>query len=186
MPDVQKYITIKKATKTYGVSARVLSKWEEKGHIQSSRTPLGTRMYSCAELDRVLGVSLHENSKKNFCYCRVPSLLYSAELEKQIDFLKVRYPTHTFIQDIGSGVDFTRKGFNMLLDHVSQRNIGEVVIMNKDRLTRIGYEMLESLIVKAGGNIIVLDNEMHSSTCDEERTQDLLLVVKELNDTNNA
>ena len=39
MNNDQKYITIKKASKSYGVSAQLFRKWEGEGHIKSLRTP---------------------------------------------------------------------------------------------------------------------------------------------------
>ena len=80
---MDEYITIKKATKVYGVSSLLLRKWEEKGHLKSSRTPLNTRMYRKADLESALGITRapDKQSKKNFCYCRVSSAKQKDDLD---------------------------------------------------------------------------------------------------------
>nr|WP_293031240.1 recombinase family protein [Moorena sp. SIO3I8] len=43
-------------------------------------------------------------------YARVSSRSQKADLEQQVQFLKSRYPEAEIIKDIGSGLNFRRKG----------------------------------------------------------------------------
>lgn len=80
-----------------------------------------------------------EREKKKVCYARVSSSKQKRDLERQIENLKKHYPDHEIISDIGSGVNYRRKGFQAILERVySGDNIGEVVITHKDRLCRYG------------------------------------------------
>lgn len=62
------------------------------------------------------------------------------------------------------------------MDSCLQNNIGEVVITHKDRLCRFGYELIESLVNKAGGKITVLENS-REKTSEQELTEDLLSII---------
>ena len=52
-------------------------------------------------------------------------------------------PTHIIIQDIGSGLNYKRKGIQELIEKAITGDIEELVIAYKDRLTRFRYEMIE-------------------------------------------
>ncbi len=54
--------------------------------------------------------------------------------------LKDKYPQHEILQEVGSGVNFQRKGFQKLFDQICEGLVSEIVVMNKDRLCRFGYE----------------------------------------------
>jgi hypothetical protein len=47
---------------------------------------------------------------------RVSSSKQKADLKRQIDPLRAKFPDHFVVSDIGSGVDFGRKGLVSLLD----------------------------------------------------------------------
>jgi hypothetical protein len=54
------------------------------------------------------------------------------DLSSQIEHLKTRYPKHELIEDIESGLNFKRKGFNALLDGILSGNVEEVVVTHRD------------------------------------------------------
>ena len=63
------------------------------------------------------------------------------------------------IQDVGSGLNFKRKGIRKLIKLAIGGRVNEVVVAHKDRLTRIGFDLLEFIIKEySNGQIIVLDN----------------------------
>lgn len=180
MDDTQEFIPIKKATKIYGVSSQVLKKWEESGFIQSLRTPGNTRIYRRADLESALGITGTSSSKRNFCYCRVSSKKQVDDLRRQSDYLRTLYPEYTIIEDIGSGINFTRKGLQTILGSAIKGDIGEVVVAYKDRLARFGFELIETIVQKAGGEIKVLDNQIYKSK-EDELAQDLLAIIHVFN-----
>ena len=175
---MDEYITIKKATKLYGVSSLLLRKWEEKGHLKSTRTPRNTRIYRKSDLESALGITRtpDHQSKKNFCYCRVSSAKQKDDLDRQANYLGSLYPQYTLIKDVGSGINFSRKGLHTILDACIQRNIGDVVVAYKDRLSRFGFDLIESIVKKGGGSITVLDNQVYKSK-EDELAEDLLAIV---------
>ena len=47
------------------------------------------------------------------------------------------------ISDIGSGINYKRKGLQELIKGMTNRRISKVVVLYKDRLTRFGFELME-------------------------------------------
>lgn len=182
-----KYITIKKATKSYGVSAQLFRKWESEGHIKSLRTPGNVRMFAIADIEQILSIDsttttskISQKQKKNFIYCRVSSRKQSNDLVRQSEYLQSVYPEHTVVSDICSGINFSRKGLSTILDAAMQGIVGEVVVAYKDRLARFGFELVEQIIRKGGGKVIVLDNNIYKSS-EQELAEDLLAIIHVFN-----
>ncbi len=130
------------------------------------RTPGGIRLYD---------VSSVVSATTRIIYARVSSRNQKDDLENQIAFLKNRYPNHELITDIGSGLNFKRKGFNALLERILSGDVAEIVVTHKDRLCRFGFELVESIAKKYNCTIVVLNESPLSSQA--ELVQDLLSIV---------
>jgi len=109
------------------------------------------------------------------CYCRVSSTKQKEDLQRQIEYVTAKYPGKELIKDVGSGVNFKRNGLNALLERAMSGEQLEIVVAYKDRLARFGYDLIERVITRAGGRIVVL-NEVSLSPS-EELTQDLLTIL---------
>ena len=48
-----------------------------------------------------------------------------------------------WVEDIGSGLNFKRKGFNQLMLNIEHGQVKVLVIAHKDRLVRFGYDWFE-------------------------------------------
>ena len=70
------------------------------------------------------------------------------------------------IEDIGSGIDYERKGLKELLSKISNHEISKIVILHKDRLVRFGYEMIEYLCQINGVEIEIIDSTEYSEEQD--------------------
>jgi predicted site-specific integrase-resolvase len=99
------------------------------------------------------------------------------DLSRQLEFLsKPEYSSYTVITDIASGINFKRKGLATLLDACLQRRIGNLVVAHKDRLCRFGFDLIQQLVTKAGGKIIVLEDST-DKTSEQELAEDLLSII---------
>jgi putative resolvase len=112
----------------------------------------------------------------NVCYCRVSSYDQKLDLERQVVVLSNKYPTYTIIKDIGSGINFKRKGFIQLIDLAIQGKLGILVINYKDRLCRIGYDLVEYILKKYSNTKIIIENTIEKSNT-EEITSDLIEII---------
>ena len=53
--------------------------------------------------------------------------------------------TFEIISDVGSGINYKKKGFRDLIRRIEQQEISKVVVLYKDRLIRFGFELIEYL-----------------------------------------
>jgi len=167
------FISIQKAVKIYGVSSQLLRKWDSEGLIKSFRTPGNVRFFDRNNLEEMLGLNRDDVEKKSYIYCRVSSNQQKEDLVRQQEYLRSLYPTYDVITDIGSGINFNRKGLQTILDRAIKGLVGEIVVAYKDRLARFGFELIEYIIQKGGGRI---DKEEHKST-EQELADDLLSII---------
>ena len=176
-----KYLTIKQAHELTGLHQNTLRKLGDEQTIQCYKTPGGQRRFNKSNLEKMCHpISIDTNTAKtNFIYTRVSSKKQLDDLSRQIKYIEskdTKYVTYTSLSDIGSGINFKRKGLQTILDSCLQKTIGEVVLAHRDRLSRFGFELIKCFITKAGGTIKVLDDDCHKST-EQELAEDLLSIV---------
>lgn len=80
-----------------------------------------------------------------------------------------------FITDIGSGINYNKKGLNQLIDMITNSEVEKMVILYKDRLLRLGFEIIENLCNKYGTIIEIIDNT--EKTEEQELVEDLIQIV---------
>jgi putative resolvase len=181
----KKYVTVGRASQLTGISAQTIRKMADNASIPCYRTPTGQRRISVQGLqamcDGTSAVSEEpEVQKTNYLYTRVSTKEQLDDLSRQLEFLqRPEYSDYTVIQDVGSGINFKRKGIKTLLDSCLQGTLGEVVIAHRDRLCRFGFEIFEYLVSRAGGKITVLDDSQDKS-CEQELTEDLLSIIQHM------
>ena len=73
--------------------------------------------------------------------------------------MKDLYPDYKIIEDIGSGINFNRKGIKKIIDLAINNKINKVVVAYKDRLTRFGFELIEDIIKKYSNGSIEIINK---------------------------
>ncbi|MEN9849445.1 MAG: hypothetical protein RL368_2185, partial [Pseudomonadota bacterium] len=153
-----KYYSSREASKILNVHANTLRKWADSGKIEAIKTAAGQRRYN---LDQYL-----QNSRQKItvCYCRVSSAKQRDDLARQVDFMREKYPNAEIIKDIGSGLNFKRKGLKALLERAMRGDSIELVVAHRDRLARFGQDLIRQVIEFNGGKLVVLDQ----STCSPE------------------
>ncbi|MCP4115886.1 MAG: IS607 family transposase, partial [Desulfobacteraceae bacterium] len=134
------------------------------GKIKTDRTPGGDRRYLIPIADEV-----------HICYCRVSSYKQKDDLNRQVDLMREKYPDAKVIKDIGSGLNFKRKGLKAILEQAIKGDSVNLYIAHKDRLCRFGFDLIEWILKRNNGKIVVL-NEIDLSP-EQELTQDLLSIL---------
>ena len=145
MNNEEKYVRATIIRKIYDTSYTTLRRWSENGKIRFKRTPGGKRLYCIKDVQKYFngGKETKEKEKSRICYARVSSNHQKEDLGRQIEQFKTNYPNHEIISDIGSGLNWKRKGFTSLLDRILAGTIEEIVLTYKDRMCRFGYEIIE-------------------------------------------
>lgn len=164
-----RYVTSREACKILGLHANTLRTYANDGRIETIKTYSGQRRYNVDSF--IGGVS----EQKRFCYCRVSSPKQRDDLDRQVAFMSERYPDYEVIKDIGSGINFKRKGLTTILERAMSGDRITLVVAHKDRLARFGFDLIKYIIERNGGKVVVLDQSIFSP--EQELTRDLLNII---------
>lgn len=133
-------VKIGKAAETLGVSVQTLHKWEATGELVPDRKSAGgTRYYDLAKL-----LKLGDEDAPTIGYARVSSHDQKADLVRQAEILEAFCAAKGWlfeiIQDLGSGLNYRKKGLNQLLEMILRKKVRRLVLTHKHRLLRFGAE----------------------------------------------
>ena len=175
-----KYYSSKTVTKILGVTAQTLRNWDKEGKLKPSYIKSnGYRYYS---EDSILSYTQERKTKKNLNvigYARVSSKKQEDDLNRQIDYLKQyisnKYQTFEIISDIGSGINYNKKGLQKLIEKINRKEVDIIVVLYKDRLLRFGFELIEYFASLNNVKIEVLDKKDKSE--EQELTEDLIQII---------
>jgi putative resolvase len=159
-----KKLTPKEAAEYFSVHVHTLRQWDKSGKIKSERTPGGNRRYIIEVKDEF-----------HICYCRVSSYKQKDDLARQVEFMQKKFPNAEIIKDIGSGLNFKRKGLKAILERAIRGDSINLYVAHKDRLCRFGFDLIEWIIKRSSGKIVVLDQTVLSP--EVELTRDLLHIL---------
>jgi excisionase family DNA binding protein len=168
-------VSIKEAAILLGVTTTTVRTWEKEGKITSVRTEGGHRRYHIATL--LGGI---KEKPLTIAYARVSSHDQKEDLQRQILVLESYCATkgYTFelISDMGSGLNYKKKGLIKLIRLLCSNQVDRLVITHKDRLLRLGSELIFSLCEIFGCEVIVM-NRSEESTFEEDLTNDVLEII---------
>ncbi len=80
-----------------------------------------------------------------------------------------------WMEDIGSALNYQRKGFNQIIEEIELGHVKRVVIGYEDRFVRFGYDWFEAFCERHGTEIVVTNGEAFSP--EQELVKDLLAIV---------
>ena len=79
------------------------------------------------------------------------------------------------ISDIGSGINYKKKGLQELLKRISGNQVEKVVVLYKDRLLRFGFELVEYIASLYHCEIEIIDHT--EKTEQQELVKDLVQII---------
>ncbi len=170
-------LSIGKFAKTVGVTTTTLRRMHQSGElIPAHISNGGTRYYSTEQLKLFQSSN---NERIVIGYCRVSTPSQKDDLETQVQNVKsymyAKGYKFDIIKDIGSGINYKKKGLKELINRIENNEVSKVVILYKDRLIRFGFELIEYLCEINNVEIEVIDN----SECSKEKelTDDLIQII---------
>ena len=163
-----------------GVSVKTLQRWDRDGILKANRTPTDRRYYTYDQYLQFKGIQTENDIRDIVIYARVSTRNQKDDLQNQVEFLKQfcnakGIIVNQCIEDFGSGLNYNRKKWNKLLDEVMENKIKTIVISNKDRFIRFGYDWFEKFCEKFNTKIIIVNNETLSPN--EELVQDIISIL---------
>ena len=163
-----------------GVSVKTLQRWDRDGILKANRTPTDRRYYTYNQYLQFKGIQTENDIRDTVIYARVSTRNQKDDLQNQVEFLKQfcnakGIIVNQCVEDFGSGLNYNRKKWNKLLDEVMANKIKTIVISNKDRFIRFGYDWFEKFCEKFNTKIIIVNNETLSPN--EELVQDIISIL---------
>ncbi len=171
--------SIGKVAKQLGVTPDTLRRWERAGKIRCERTARGHRRY---DLSKLLGIIPRKVSSQlpTLAYARVSSHDQKKDLERQCavleQFCSANGWTYELIQDLGSGLNFQKRGLKKLIQKICSGTISRLVLTHKDRLLRFGSELIFSLCEEFGIEVIIM-NQSAEHRFEDDLVQDVLEII---------
>jgi putative resolvase len=170
-----RWVATKEAYEFYGVSGNTIRRWADDGTVISKRTPRGPRHYLISSKG-VLRTQENTTEKLNYIYVRVSSQKQREDMDRQEAFLRDKYPDHIVIKDIGSGLNYKRRGLLKLLKLSNQRTVNQIVVFSKDRLCRFGFELLQFQFQENNTKLVVYEHI--DKTPETEFSEDILAILQ--------
>jgi predicted site-specific integrase-resolvase len=163
---MMKSISIGEAGDILGVSITTLRRWDREGKLKPNfRTFGGHRRYHLNEILSLINKETQEN-RIDIGYARVSSHDQKEDLKRQSEFLreklKEKGSNYEIIEDLGSGLNFKKKGLKKLIRMIITSQIDKIYITHKDRLLRFGTELIISISKEFGTEVVIINQEEKS------------------------
>lgn len=167
------------AAKHLGVSQDTLRRWERAGKISVERTARGHRRF---DLSKLLGRNPESIKSKQhtLAYARVSSHDQKSDLDRQAQVLENFCSSHGWtyeiIQDLGSGLNFEKRGLKKLMQTICSGKMDRLVLTHKDRLLRFGSELVFALCEQMGVEVVIM-NKSEGTRFEDDLVQDVLEII---------
>ncbi len=178
---MNKLLNISEAAEILGVSISTLRRWEREGKlIPDVRTKGRQRRYKITSLlpetKRKMGYE-----RKTIAYTRVSSNDQKEDLERQKKTLEVYCTSNGWnfeiISDLGSGINYNKKGLKKLINAILDNEVGRLVITHKDRLLRFGAELIFAICEAKEVEVVIINKGGDTGTFEEDLAKDVLEII---------
>ena len=170
----------KDVLKLLKVTRPTLCRYVREGKIRAIKVNRTKLDYNEEDVFKLAGV---ENRAKGVIYARVSTPKQKSSLQNQIDTL-LQYANSNGVQidkiykDIASGLNFDCGEFQSLLSDVIQYKVKTVFITNKDRFSRISFNMWKELFSYFNCEIVVLNDIKEINDSEEKEIfEDIISMI---------
>jgi len=170
----------KEVIKILNITRTTLTKYHRTGLIKIDSTINGDYIYNDDSVYALIGKQNKKHKKINVIYARTsnpPKKYLDEQIERLLNFATSNgIEISEIYSDIKSGMNFDRNDFNKLIINIIGGKINLIIIENKDRLVRFGYELLEQISKYYDTKIIVINN-LSEKNFEQELTDDLISII---------
>lgn len=172
----------KEALEILKVHRVTLNRYVREGKIKVTELANGRYEYDDNDVFAFVGKRKETHGNKIVSYSRVSTYEQRDQLKDQTQRIYESCISRGLgldeqLEDIGSGMSSDRKNFDKLCQMIFQGEIQTLVVENKDRLIRFGFEMLEKFFSYFGCRVIVLNDSIENKTYEQELTDDLISAI---------
>ena len=178
-----KLVNISEAAQILGVTTTTLRNWDKKGLLKPDELTKGkARRYRIESLRNVnRNIVFTKDDLKTIAYARVSSLDQKEDLTRQVNLLELYCSKHGYkyevIQDIGSGMNYYKKGLTKLIDLILDNHVQRLILTHKDRLLRFGAELVFSICEAKNVEVIIINQGDEAPSFEEELAKDVLEII---------
>ena len=176
-------LSIGQAARVLGVTIQTLRNWDRNGLLHpDERTKGGDRRYKLETLRRInRNIVFNKDDLKTIAYARVSSHDQKDDLVRQVQALEMYCAKNGFdyevIQDLGSGMNYCKKGLTRLLNMILDGQVGRLVITHKDRLLRFGAELVFAICEAKDVEVLIINKGDENPKFEEELAKDVLEII---------
>ena len=162
------------------ISRSTLLRWRKDGILKATKLPSGQYDWDANSVFKILNKG---EVRGVYLYARVSTPKQKQDLENQIENLqsfamKNGYQVKGLYKDIASGISFEkRKEFFELLDLVISGKVSKIIIIYKDRLSRVGFDLFKYLFSKYHTEIIVMSELTDKKTDQQEIFEEIISLL---------
>ena len=173
----------KEVKKILGITQYTLYRYPKAGKVKlASKLSKTDYNYDDDSIYALIGQKSQKKNKLIISYARVSTQNQKKQLEEQKQRIYDSCISRGLkldkqFSDIKSGMSSDRKEFQEVLRMIIQGEVELLVIENKDRLVRFGYEILEQIFKYFGCKILVLNDILENKSYEQELTEDLISII---------
>jgi putative resolvase len=181
-PSSEMSISIGEAAKELGISTKTLRRWADADKIRSERSPSGQRRFFLADIKRITPRDLNQvDDRITINYARVSSHDQKQDLQRQAQVLEAFSGANGWqfetIQDLGSGLNYNKKGLQKLIKRIMAGDVGRLVLTHKDRLLRFGAELVFAMCEEFETEVVIINKSSEEVTFEQELVQDMIELI---------
>ena len=173
----------KEVKKLLGITQYTLYRYLKEGKVKLN-SKLAKTYYDYDEdsVFALIGQKTQKKDKLVISYARVSTQNQKKQLQEQNQRIYDSCISRGLkldkqFSDIKSGMTSDRKEFQEVIRLIIQGEVELLVLENKDRLVRFGYEILEQIFRYFGCKILVLNDILENKTYEQELTEDLISII---------
>ncbi|RMF16919.1 MAG: IS607 family transposase [Alphaproteobacteria bacterium] len=178
-------IKISEAAKLLGVSKSTLGRWHENGKfVADFVTPGGDRRWSKSRIMAMRSENPDKDrERRTIAYARVSTSEQKDDLVRQenmlVQFCAARGWSCETITDVGSGMNYNKRGLRKLLHLLLEDDVERLVLTHKDRLLRFGAELVFAICEERSVEVVIINRSYGETepSFEEELAQDVLEIV---------
>lgn len=157
-----------------------LTKYVKTGLVKVDSCINGKYVYNDESVYALIGLKKDKKKRKNVIYARVsnpPKKYLDEQILRIINFCSSKgINIDKTYSDIKSGMNFDRKEFKELIQEIVKGNIELIIVENKDRLCRFGFELFNEFCKYYKTKIIIV-NDLSDKNFEQELTEDLISII---------
>lgn len=172
--------------KLFNVTPRTIQQWDRDGVIGFDRTPTNRRKVSKEKLitylkTRNMFYEEESKEKKDIIYARVSTQgqMKQGDLDRQVSYIISQIPdlrNLVVLKETGSGLNSKRKKIQQLIRMIMNDEVNRIFVTYKERLTRFGFEYIETICNMKDVEIVVLQDK-EEKTIEQELAEDMMMLL---------